>query len=119
MSFSTALKRGAFGVVAAAVVCSGAASASAGWTSTADGGASVASVNDARTKVSVRDASGDGNRAYADYWRNDSGSKYQLVTYGTGDVASATMSGSTRVASFRACNDHPLTGDTCASRQYI
>lgn len=113
------VKAGVVGACAAMVIFGGAAAANAGWTSSAESGASVASVKDARTQITVRDGAADGNRAYANYWRNNSSSRYQLVTNAYRETQSATMSGSTRVASFQACNDHPVSGDTCATRKYI
>lgn len=119
MSMSTLLKRGVLGATTAMPVCTGAMSASADWSQTTYDGNSVSTVRTDRAKIWVRDAKADGNRAYANYWRNNSSSRYQLVTYSYGEVKSATMAGSARVASFQACTDHPVAGDACNTRQYI
>lgn len=76
-------------------------------------------VNSARTTVSVRDGKADGVRAYGNYWRNNSSSRYQLITRAHGETASATLSGSTRVSSFQTCVDRPVRPDGCGTRQYI
>lgn len=76
-------------------------------------------VNSARTTVSVRDGKADGVRAYGNYWRNNSSSRYQLITRAYGETTSATLSGSTRVSSFQACVDRPVRPDGCGTRQYI
>lgn len=107
-------------LLAAGIAMGGVGSAYAGWSATSPDGGASASVNTARTTFSVRDTTGDGNRAYGDYWRNTSGNKYsQLITRQVGEVVSVSLSGSTRVASFRACNDHPIAGDNCSTRKYI
>lgn len=115
---TTALRRALVTTFAAGLLVTGAGAAQA-YSSKYDSGASVMSVNSARTEATVRDAKADGIRAYGNYWRNNSSSRYQLITTAYGETVSANLSGSTRVASFQACQDRPVAPDGCATRQYI
>lgn len=119
MSKKTALfRRALVTTFAAGLLVSGAGAAQA-YSQSYDGGGSVMTVNSARTKATVRDGKADGIRAYGNYWRNNSSSRYQVVTRAYGETASATMSGSTRIASFQACQDRPVAPDGCGTRKYI
>lgn len=104
----------------AVLMFGGATAAHADWTLTTKDNNSRAVVNTSRTTITVKDINADGNRAYANYWRNDRGTtRFQIVTYSYKDSARASLGGSARIASFQACSDHPVLGDTCTGRKYI
>lgn len=119
MSKTTAhLRRALVTAFAAGMLMTGAGAAQA-YSQSYDGGGSVMTVNSARTQATVRDGKADGIRAYGNYWRNNSSSRYQLITKAYGETASVSLSGSTRVSSFQACVDRPVGFDGCGTRQYI
>ncbi|MBE9402700.1 hypothetical protein M4D54_04695 [Brachybacterium sp. p3-SID1565] len=102
----------------ALIVLGGGLSSASAYTSYLADSAGRADVTSTRTSYSVKDTKGDGYRVYGDFWLN-TGAKRQLVTKAYNQTVSQKLSGSEKVASFRACLDRPVELDTCAKRQYI